>query len=198
MQIDQILSLSIFIAVMSGTPGPNNVLLMASGVNFGFRRTLPHVAGIVFGCQIMLLAAAAGLHQLLQVVPQAMLALRVFGVLFLMYMAWMLASAGGTSREGAQAARPIGFWKAALFQWANPKVWLMCAGMVAAWVEPARLVETTGYASLIFWILSVPLLLAWVAGGTLLQGWLNDVRRLTRFNRCMAALLLLSVVGMVQ
>src|SRR5690606_34435027 len=126
-----------------------------------------------------------------------MLFLRIFGVLFLIYMAWMMVASGGSGDGGGQLARPIGFWRAALFQWANTKVWLMCAGMVAAYVDPARLVATTGLASLMFWLLSAPLLLGWVIGGNLLQGWLNDARRLTHFNRCMAALLLLSIVGMV-
>src|SRR5690606_19486314 len=113
------------------------------------------------------------------------------------YMAWLLVAPGKGGGGAGGLARPFGFLRAVLFQWANPKAWLICAGMIASYTDPARLAHSTAWVSLVFLLVSAPLLVAWTVGGELLQGWLGDSRRLLRFNRCMAALLAISVVGIV-
>lgn len=197
MHTEQLISLAAFIFVMVGTPGPNNVMLMASGVNFGVRRSVAHIGGITFGCQMLLLATAAGLSQVLVIVPQALDVLRVVGMLFLLYMAWLLAKSGKATEHTAPAARPFGFWQATLFQWANPKVWLICASLVATYTDASRLTITTAWASLVFLVVGTPLLVGWAVGGRLLQNWLSQGPRLAWFNRAMAGMLVATVVGMV-
>ncbi len=90
MSTEQLVALIGFVAVMTGTPGPNNLMLMASGANAGFHRSLPHILGIAIGCQVILVCVALGLGQLLTRFPQAVTALRVGGALYLLYLAWQL------------------------------------------------------------------------------------------------------------
>ncbi len=197
MPIEQLLSSAGFILVMVGTPGPNNLMLMASGVNFGIRRSLPLLAGIVFGCQALLLAAAFGLAQLLTLYPEAMVLLRVFCALFLLYMAWLLVSSKAAGDSAGPATRPMTFWQATLFQWVNPKAWMICLALIAVYAHPASLVETTARASLVLLVVGTPIMLAWNIGGLALRYWLRQGARLRWFNRIMALLLLGSVYPMM-
>lgn len=182
-----------FIAVMVGTPGPNNLMLMASGANVGFRRSLPHIAGILAGCQVVLLAIGLGLGPLLARFPPLMLGLRVAGALFLMWLAWQLVRERprqGRADPEADRARPLTFWQAALFQWINPKAWMMFLTAVASFTDPARFTPTMTALALGFLVVSAPLISAWSLFGVALRDWLYQGRRLAHFNRVMAALLL--------
>lgn len=190
MPTEQLLSLTGFILVMVGTPGPNNLMLMASGVNFGVRRSMPHLAGVAFGCQILLLVAALGLGQLMLLHPAANTVLRALSAVFLCYMAWLLVVSTGAGESKGQAAHPMSFWQATLFQWVNPKAWLISTVLIATYTDPAHLVQTTAWASLAFLLVGTPLLMVWNASGQVLQHWIQQGRRLLWFNRAMAVLLL--------
>lgn len=194
MQPEQLLPLIGFIIAMVATPGPNNLMLMAAGANFGFRRSLPHLFGISVGCQILLLAIALGLGQLFETYPQVVTVLRAAGSLFLLYMAWQLlrpAAGLGQSVAGAtKEVRPLTFWQAALFQWINPKAWMMTITAVATFANPAQFVISTLIIGLLFLVLGFPLISAWNVGGAALKHWLQQGRRLVRFNRVMAVLLI--------
>ncbi len=194
MQPEQLLPLIGFIIAMVATPGPNNLMLMAAGANFGFRRSLPHLLGISVGCQILLLAIALGLGKLFETYPQVVTVLRAAGSLFLLYMAWqLLRPAAGLGQSGAAVAkevRPLTFWQAALFQWINPKAWMMTITAIATFANPAQFVISTLVIGLLFLVLGFPLISAWNVGGAALKHWLQQGRRLVRFNRVMAVLLI--------
>ncbi|WP_027328541.1 LysE family translocator [Marinimicrobium agarilyticum] len=196
MHSELVLSTASFVLVMVGSPGPNNLMLMASGVNFGVRRSIPHMVGIILGCQVLLLAMAIGLGELLVTYPQAALVLKAVSVLFLIYVALLLWQAGALSTQKNVRARPMSVWEAAVFQWVNPKAWMMCLTMVAALGQSSLRDGSLASVALTFALLSVPLLALWNAGGQVLNIWLQKGSRLLWFNRVMA-LLLLGSVGLV-
>jgi threonine/homoserine/homoserine lactone efflux protein len=121
MPADLLIALTIFSCVMAFTPGPNNILLAASGVNFGFTHTIPHMLGVTIGFGVLLIARATGLGILFTAVPQLYLVLKVGGALYMLWLAWKVATAHVTSDEGRGSARPFTFFQAAAFQWINPK-----------------------------------------------------------------------------
>ena len=197
MAIEQLLSLVGFILVMVGTPGPNNIMLMASGVKFGIRRSIPHLLGIAFGCQLLIVAAAFGLGRLLALYPGSVTLLQWVSALFLCYLAWVLVGKTSGANVSKQASHPIRFWQSTLFQWVNPKAWMICIALVSTYTQPARLIETTAWISLIFLLVGTPMMIVWNVSGMALKDWLQQGRRLLWFNRVMAVLLLASLLQIV-
>lgn len=127
MPSETLLAFITYAFVTSVTPGPNNTMLLASGLNYGFVRSLPHVLGISIGFAVMVMGVGAGLGRLFEAYPSLYTVLRIVGGAYLMYLAWQIATAapmGDASTHG----RPFGFWKAAGFQWVNPKAWIMAIG----------------------------------------------------------------------
>lgn len=192
MPVEQLVALIGFVAVMTGTPGPNNLMLMASGANAGFRRSLPHIFGITFGCQVMLLGVALGLGPLLSRFPQALTALRIGGALYLLYLAWRLVRTRHLS-ETDRDARPLTFIQAALFQWVNPKAWMMILTGVATFSQPGRFTASVALIAAAFLVVGLPLISSWNLFGAALKSRLHQGRRLVLFNRAMALLLLASL-----
>jgi len=119
--------------VTSITPGPNNTMLLASGVNYGFVRSLPHVLGISIGFGVMVVGVGAGLGRLFEDYPSLYAALRIVGGAYLLYLAWQIATAA-PMQDASPNGRPFGFWKAAGFQWVNPKAWIMAIGAITAYL----------------------------------------------------------------
>ena len=158
MQPEQLLPLVCFIVAMVGTPGPNNLMLMAAGANFGFRRSLPHIMGISVGCQTLLLAIALGLGQLLDTYPLAVTTLRIAGSLFLLNMAVQLLRSHPVAMAQAEGAQPLTFWQAALFQWINPKAWMMTITAIATFANPAQFMLSTLIIGGLFLVLALLLL----------------------------------------
>lgn len=180
------------IAVMVGTPGPNNFLLMNSGVNFGVRRSLPLLAGIISGCLVMLVALATGLGQLFEHYPASLTIMRLASAGFLAYLVVMLLKSTAAGGNDARKLNPLSFWQGAAFQWVNPKAWMMCLSLITAGFSQAQL----GLLLPLFAITALPLLLAWNLGGVALRNWLAKGNRLAWFNRAMA-LLLAACVAMI-
>jgi len=121
-------AMAMFAFVTSVTPGPNNMMLLASGVNFGVKRTVPHWLGVSLGHFVMLLLVGAGLESLLKAYPFVYQVMKVVGFAYLVYLAWGVARSGAPERNGAEATKPISFFGAAAFQWVNPKAWIMSIG----------------------------------------------------------------------
>ncbi|MGM0632680.1 MAG: LysE family translocator [Pseudomonadota bacterium] len=202
MPTDQLLPLMGLILVMTGTPGPNNLMLMTSGARFGFRRSVPHILGIVTGCQTLLLGIALGLGTLLQTWPPAERILTVLCTVALLYLAWLLVRPAA-SRENplpdqapdavSGAAHPLRFWQAALFQWVNPKAWMMMITALAAYSQPDRVTLSTAVIAALFLVISLPVIGFWNLSGAALHRWLKDPVRERWFNRVMAVLLLTSL-----
>ncbi len=186
-----------FALVMACTPGPNNIMLAASGVNFGFRRSLPHMAGIVVGFAMLLAACCAGLGLLFAVYPSVHIALKVVGVAYMLWLAWKIANAGQPQGGEGSGGRPLTFIEAAAFQWINPKGVLAAVGGVALFLRPQSAGMDTALVLAIFTMATVISVFLWSGFGTLVSGLLRDPRHVRTFNIAMALLLVASIVPMV-
>ncbi|WP_295073996.1 LysE family translocator [Tabrizicola sp.] len=180
-----------FAFVTSVTPGPNNMMLLASGVNFGFRRTVPHMLGISVGHALMVFLVGLGLAGIFKAWPAALMALKVASVAYMLWLAWKIAHSAAPG-EGRAKAAPMTFLQAAAFQWVNPKAWAMALGAVSAYVvEPSAL----AYAAVAgtFALVNLPSVSVWAGAGQAVRRWLDRPGRLQVFNWAMAGLLVLSL-----
>ena len=189
-------ALCVFAAVSSGTPGPNNMMLLASGVNFGIRPTLPHMLGICIGFTVMLVAVGAGLGVALLAMPILHDILRGLCALYMLFLAFSLARSGGLGGVKARA-RPMRFIEAALFQWVNPKAWAMGLTAMTVYTVPDPFWPSIFVVAGVFGIINLPCIAIWAGFGVALRGFLADPLRLRLFNLAMAALLLLSTLPLL-
>lgn len=191
MTLDLLSALAVFAFVSSVTPGPNNLMLMASGANFGFRRTIPHMLGIGIGFTIMIVLVGLGLIGLFDAVPVTYLLLKIAAVVYLLYLAWRIATAGQPA-AGQTAAKPMSFLAAAAFQWVNPKAWAMALTAIAAYA-PDRSLGTILMVAAIFGAINLPTVSSWTVLGQEIRRFLGTPRRLRLFNWTCAALLVASL-----
>lgn len=189
MDSTQISALVLFAFVTSATPGPNNMMLLASGANFGFRQTMPHMAGIASGFVVMVVLVGLGLMQILARSPAAGGMMKAAALAYLLWLAWKIARAGAPRARAI--ARPFGFWQAVAFQWVNPKAWAMALSALAAYA-PAHDLAATLQVALIFGAINLPSVSLWAMAGRSLGRFLEEPARLRLFNATMAILLVLS------
>jgi threonine/homoserine/homoserine lactone efflux protein len=197
MNTEIFLALLGFALVTSATPGPNNMMLLASGVNFGFRRTIPHMLGISVGHGVLVTMVGLGLSGLFQAVPQAMLGLKVVSVVYMLWLAWKIAHAAAPEGRHTAGAKPFSFLQAAAFQWVNPKAWAMALGAISAYAGQGGLVAVLTIAG-VFAAVNLPSVSLWAAMGEALRGWLQSPARLRVFNWTMAALLVASLIPVLR
>ena len=183
-------ALSAFAFVTSITPGPNNLMLMASGANFGFRRTIPHMLGVGLGSVLMVLLVGAGLAQIFDRYPASYAVLKIFSVGYLLYLARKIATSHSPSRP-ENAGAPFIFVQAALFQWVNPKAWAMSLTAVSVYA-PSQSLAMIALVAVVFGAINLPAVSSWVILGRQLRHLLTNTKRLRAFNYVMAGLLLLS------
>ncbi len=177
-----------FAFVMSITPGPNNIMLWASGANYGLKRTLPHLFGVNIGFGSLILLCGLGLGVLFETFPFFQTFLTVAGSLYLLYLAYRIATASFGAE--AQAAQPLGFWEAAGFQYANPKAWVMGLTVMSAFTVPQlSLVTKAVFVTLVVMMVNLPCIGVWAVFGTALGRFLTNKRALMAFNFVMAGLL---------
>lgn len=182
--------------VMSITPGPNNVMLTASGANFGFRRTLPHMLGISTGCALQIMAVCAGLGALFHSWPVLQTVLQWVGAAYLLYLGWKLLGSGEI-RE-SQAKEPISFWHGAAFQFINPKAWVMSLTAAALFLPTDVSVLTAcSYLVAVMVLINMPCIAVWALFGSSLRGFLTRPSRRAAFNIVMAVSLAATGVIMV-
>jgi len=191
MTYDILLALAVFAFVSSITPGPNNLMLMASGANFGFRRSIPHMLGIGVGFVVMLLLVGAGLIQIFDTYPITHTILKTFSVAYLMYLAWKIANASPVDAN-ADKGTPMTFLQAAAFQWVNPKGWTMALTAITAYT-PDRSMEAIVIVGLIFGLINLPAVSSWTILGQQMARVLQSPARLRAFNWLMAGLLIASL-----
>ncbi|MDR2327691.1 MAG: LysE family translocator [Acidovorax sp.] len=189
--------LAMFSFVSSITPGPNNVMLTASGATFGFRRTLPHLLGISSGCSLMMLLVGAGLGSAFSTWPWLYTLLQVVGGSYLLWLTWKIANAAGVQR-GESGARPFSFWQAAAFQWVNPKAWLMTVGIIAAYTPQDGFVANLLLSTTVLALVGFPCICFWALFGSAVGRVLRTPQALRWFNYDMAFLLLLSLYPMAK
>ena len=191
------LALVTFAFVTSITPGPNNMMLFASGVNFGFRRTIPHMFGIGAGFFSLLIGVGFGLGAVLKTYPLLFTLLKFAGGAYLLYIAWNIAASRSIS-GGAAGARPMTFLEAAAFQWVNPKAWVMALGAMTAYPTPESYAASVLIIASVFAAVNVPSVSCWAGFGSALRQWLAVPPRLKWFNITMGALLALSLWPMLK
>jgi threonine/homoserine/homoserine lactone efflux protein len=191
MTYELFLALLGFAFVTSVTPGPNNMMLLASGVNFGFRRTVPHMLGISLGHAVMVFLVGLGLASVFRAWPPALAGLKLAAVAYMLWLAWKIAHAAAPG-EGRAPGRPMTFLQAAAFQWVNPKAWAMALGAVSAYVtEPS--VWAYAAVAAVFAGVNLPSVSVWACVGQALRQWLAAPARLRAFNWTMAGLLVVSL-----
>jgi threonine/homoserine/homoserine lactone efflux protein len=198
MSTDLLLALVVFAFVTSITPGPNNFMLLTSGVNFGFRRTIPHMLGIGGGFLSLLLGVGFGLGALLTAYPPLHLALKLAGGAYLLYLAWRIAMSRALSEKDGKAARPMTFLEAAAFQWVNPKAWVMAVTAMAVYSDPAAPFLSVLVVALAFALVNLPSVSTWAGFGTALRGFLANPVRLKWFNIAMGVALAVSLWPMLR
>ena len=192
MDIELLSGLALFSFASSITPGPNNLMLMASGANYGFRRTIPHLLGVGLGFVFMVLMVGVGLVQIFNAIPESYLALKVVSVVYLLYLAFKIATAAPAGDSAARQSRPFNFLQAAAFQWVNPKAWTMALTSVAVYA-PGQSFGAVTVVAAVFGTINLPCVSAWTMLGEQLRSTLSNPRRLRLFNLAMAVLLVASL-----
>ena len=190
---DALGALALFAFVSSITPGPNNMMLMSSGLTFGFARTLPHMWGVAFGFTLMVFAIGIGLGAVFEAFPALDLALKIASFLYLLYLAWKIANAGPIKGGASISGAPMTLLQAATFQWINPKAWVMAINATAAYAPKGNLLLGVGLVSLVFGLVNLPCIGAWVLFGNALRALMADPRWVRRINIAMALALAASL-----
>ena len=193
MSFDTFIALVVYAFVTSVTPGPNNFMLLASGVNFGFARSIPHMVGISVGFLILALAVGLGLGAALTAFPALHTALKIAGGAYLLYLAWKIATSRSMGSGGEQKARPMTLLEAAAFQWVNPKAWVMAVGIIATYTPQAGFFANLVIATLVCGLVNLPSIGIWVTFGTALRRVLHKPWAIRAFNITMALLLVASL-----
>ncbi|WP_027781862.1 MULTISPECIES: LysE family translocator [Burkholderia] len=186
----------LFALVTSITPGPNNTMLLASGVNFGFRRTMPHLFGISIGVAILMLCVGFGLGEAFKRLPLLYTILEAASVAYLLYLAWRIGTSGEVKAHGAKP-RPMTFIEAAAFQWVNPKAWMMVLTAATTIRLSADYGMNAAWMSVVFILIGFPCICLWAAFGLGLRRFLSNPRALRLFNVTMAVLLILSLYPLI-
>jgi threonine/homoserine/homoserine lactone efflux protein len=185
----------VFVVSTTGTPGPNNMLIMASGATFGFRRSLPGIAGINVGFPLMVVAVGLALAGPLREQPVILEVLRPLAVIYLLWLAWSVATSPPPSR--AQAKSPPGFWRLFGFQPVNPKSWVMVLGALLAYVRPGADVSDVWLIAVLFLVGGTPCTALWCLLGTGAGRILRTDRSVRAFNVTMGLLLAASAIGVL-
>lgn len=193
---DLILALAAFALATSITPGPNNLMLMTSGANYGLRRTLPHMVGVALGFVVLAVCVGLGLGRALQAWPPALTILKAASVAYMLWLAWKFATAAAPE-PGAVSGRPLTFLQAAAFQWVNPKGWAMALTAISVYA-PGQAPGTVLAVALIFGAVNLPSVGLWALAGTAMGRLLARPARLRAFNVTMAVLLVLSLWPMLR
>ena len=192
-----LMAASLFILSSSITPGPNHTMLMTSGVNFGFRRSLRHLLGVQVGFAILLSSVGLGLHAVLDRVPQFYTLLRYLGSAYMLWMAWKLATTRAVLTEPLFTQQPMGFWGALAFQWVNPKAWVMALTFMSTYMAPGALLLEILLLALLFMLLSTPCSAFWLGFGQAMRRLLQNPSHLRLFNVTMALALVASLYPML-
>ena len=200
MTTELFVALAVFALVSSITPGPNNLMLMASGINFGLRRTVPHMLGVSIGFTLMIVLIGLGVMKVIEAVPGSVLVITVASGLYLLYMAWKIATTDTSPAAKAGAAgssKPFTFLQAALFQWVNPKAWTMALTAISAYAPKSQGWLGVLVVAGVFGIINLPSTGAWAVMGAKMRRFLSDPVRLRTFNIVAALLLVASLYPMV-
>ena len=174
------------------TPGPNNLMLMASGANFGFRRTIPHMLGIGLGMPAMVVLVGLGVMQVFDRYPASYTVLKILSVIYLLYLAWKIANAA-PPKSGEARGKPVTFLQAAAFQWVNPKAWTMVLSAVTLYAASRDLPAVLWVAGTYVGVSCISTT-SWTVIGQQLSRLLKNPARMRVFNWAMAVLLVATLI----
>ncbi|SDG47485.1 Threonine/homoserine/homoserine lactone efflux protein [Bradyrhizobium sp. Rc2d] len=183
----------IFMVVMYFTPGPNNIMLLSSGLTYGFRRTIPHIVGIVIGFAFMVAAVGLGLGTVFLAYPILQTILKYAGAVYLIYLAAAIAMSGPTKPDKGGGRGPMTFWGAAMFQWINAKGWVIVIGTITAYAAIAQFPLNIAIQTVISLLVGAVSTVVWALFGSALRPVLTSERLVRGFNILMAVLLLASL-----
>ncbi|MBV9456474.1 MAG: LysE family translocator [Bradyrhizobium sp.] len=184
----------VFAIVMFITPGPNNIMVLSSGLTYGFRRTVPHIAGITIGFAFMIAAVGLGFGTIFAAFPVLQTILKYAGAAYLVYLAIAIALSGPPKADPADGRGPMTFWGAALFQWVNIKGWVMVIGTITAYAAIARFPWNIAIQVVLALGLGIVSTSIWTLFGSALRPFLTSERAVRIFNIVMALLLLASLI----
>jgi threonine/homoserine/homoserine lactone efflux protein len=188
--------LTIFAFVSSITPGPNNLMLMNSGANFGFKPTIPHLLGVGIGFTLMIILVGLGLMQIFDLFPASYEILKVLSIVYLLYLAFKIAGSANTTEQQTASAKPFTFIQAALFQWVNPKAWTMALTAISIYA-PSNSFTAVLLVAITFGLINLPCICSWIILGQKMQLILTNQKRLKTFNIAMAVLLITSLYSVL-
>ena len=186
-------ALALFCVVTLFTPGPNNLMLMTSGLNFGFRRGVPHLLGVALGFTLMVLIVGLGLGVIFERWPLIYTVLKYAGAAYLVYLAWQIAVSLPPVPGSEAGGKPIGFLQAAAFQWVNPKAWVMAVGAISTYAAVAAFPLNVVIICALYCVLGLASSGTWLGFGAALQPMLKNRRAVRAFNIAMALLLVASL-----
>lgn len=196
MNIEILTALATFAFVSSITPGPNNLMLMSSGANFGFKLTIPHMLGVSLGFVLMVCLVGAGLIQIFDIYPITYQVLKVFSIIYLVYLAFKIATSKPIEDQTLNNSKPFSFLQAAMFQWVNPKAWTMALTAISVY-SPSKNMESILLVGIVFGAINLPSVGVWTVLGQQLKRFLTSDIKLRIFNITMALLLIASLYPMV-
>lgn len=191
--MELLISLVVFAFVSSITPGPNNLMLMASGANFGVRATLPHMLGVALGFTIMIVLVGAGIIQVFDAYPTFYMVLKWASAAYLLYLAVKVALSTPLNADNNHKDKPMTFFQAAVFQWVNPKAWTMALTAISLYA-PDRSITAILVVAAIFGLVNLPSVSIWTVLGQKLSQFLSNEAKFRAFNIAMASLLVASVL----
>jgi len=197
MPIDVFLAMAVFASVTAFTPGPNNIMLAASGVNFGFAHTIPHMLGVTAGFMAVLAVCATGLGLIVTTVPALLVALKAACGLYMLWLAWKVATASVVNDDDSAPKRPLTFFQAAVFQWINPKALVVALSAIAIYVRPDNRAVDFAILLVVFTATTAGSVATWAGFGVGLRRFLKDPAHARIFNVAMALLLVASIVPIV-
>jgi threonine/homoserine/homoserine lactone efflux protein len=191
-------ALFVFSVIMAFTPGPNNTIMMASGVAHGFLQTFPAAMGVAFGFPFQALCIGLELGKIFEIYPETLVVLKYAGAAYMVWLAWKIASDTPSEKKSTEADKPLNFFQTFLFQWVNPKAWIMAITALTSYTLPGY--YWIGLASVVgtFIFTGVTSATTWAAFGAAIKSWLTDPKWYRAINASMALLLLVSLVPMLR
>ena len=195
MNLEDLAALSGFAFALTCGPGPNNAMLSASGANYGWRLSVPHAMGVAVGFPVLIVAVAMGLERALGTFPRIVEGLSLIGFVMILWYAWRIATAGGTSEQVKD--RPLTFMQAVAFQWVNPKAWALSVYITASYAVSESAGLNTLLVAVVFLVAGFASSHAWVVFGAGIGRWLTRGWRLRAFNSVMALTLVASAIWLM-
>lgn len=196
MTFSALISFIIYSFVTSVTPGPNNIMLISSGISFGFKRTIPHILGIGFGFGLMVTLVGLGIGSILTSSKVFYEFVKIIGIFYLLYLTYQIYISDSVNVDNdLKNHKPLTFIQASLFQWVNPKAWIMTMGAVTTYTSSSSTILIFLLIGVLYGLISIPSVGIWAYIGDKLQLLIHDKKKVSFFNKLMALLLLFSIIN---